>query len=161
MSEVRIHRLAQDVLDLWNPTLATNSPNESEPADSDPDVVKLLTAVKNFARGCAGCNEVERIGEEVGSKAATTLQLIIKSDSSGRMACAIVHAVSKWQLSDAGIFIRHAFGTDYPGAEFWAANYLHRTNQKSEAKQIARECLPRTRDNDARSSLQRLIGQGS
>lgn len=141
----RTRALAEQVLGVAPPPLPVS-------ADTSPDMAKLVTQVRNFVAGREHATTLTETGVRVGAEAAPALTQLIEQNRSGPMALAIVYAVRKWEPADALPFIRHALGTGYPGAEYYAGIYAS-SHPTPEIKAMAREYLPKVRDADARRSL--------
>ena len=153
---MRIRRIARETLEVWDPAASTRTAPSSLEQDTDPGVLELVAAVMRFVEGQEHSSRVQDIGKRIGSKAAPALRRLIDSNGSGPMALSIVYAVRDWQPADAAPFIRHALGTGYPGAEYYGSLYLE-AHPTPEAREVARDCLPRVRDADSRRALRALL----
>lgn len=125
--------------------------------DASSDIIQLLEQVRGFAAGREHSTTVRETGKHVGASAAQALLKVIAENGSGPMALAVVYAVTRWEADDALPFIRHALGTAYPGAEYYAASYAAE-HPTAEMRAMARECLANVRDEDARRMLGELAG---
>lgn len=153
---MRIRGMASEALEVWQPAVSTNTSTPAPEQEADTGAQELVAAVKRFVAGQEHSTTVSDIGKRIGPKAAPALRRLIDANGSGPMALSVVYAVTSWQPADALPFIRHALGTGYPGAEYYGTHYLT-ANPTAEAKQVARDCLPKVRDDDSRRSLQGLL----
>lgn len=144
--------------DLAQQLLGVSPPPLPSAASDTPEVAALVTRVRDFVAGREHATNVTDAGKLAGPAAAKALKQLIDQNGSGPMALAVVYAVKQWAPTEALPFIRHALGTGYPGAEYYAGIYVG-AHPTPEMKQLARECLPKVRDDDARRSLRDVEGK--
>lgn len=134
------------------------APPPAPSAAGTPEVQALVARVRDFVAGQEHATRVTETGKSAGPAAAPALKQLIEQNTSGPMALAVVYAVREWEPRDAIPFIRHALGTGYPGAEYYAGIYVSR-HATPEIKSMVRECLPKVRDDDAQRSLRGVLGE--